>query len=234
MPTPNDAMAYAKRFVGNMPIDDSTIKFRILDDAHVKLWMAANWSWTLGALEVVSLTNDTQEVNLAGAYTDFLGLVHASYVGSGGQETKGDIAISAILPVTTIITGRPTQIMYVPGTPNKVRFLPVPTGYATLPVSQVPKVLAIYKKKRTEIVTGNAGNSYLTTSGVPDEWFWVYQEIVLLKAYQFTHDPRLGNVQTGPNGVAYTGQFAVVEAALAAMRANEEPLLDSLGKEING
>jgi hypothetical protein len=41
VPTPANALAYAKRFVGNLPIDDSAMKYRVLNWAHNKLWMAA-------------------------------------------------------------------------------------------------------------------------------------------------------------------------------------------------
>jgi len=233
MPTPNEAIAYAKRFLGNMPLDDSTIKLRILDDAHKKLWMAAPWSWTLGSLEVVTLVNDQQEVNLVSEPADFLGLVRASMI-SPNEATPNDLAISASLPVTTIIKGRPTQVQYVAGTPDKLRFLPVPTGYATVPSAQVPKILSTYKKKSTEITAGNVATSYQTTSGVPDEWFWVYQEIVLFKGFQFSHDPRLGTMQVGPNGVVFSGQYAAVEAAIAEMRRNEKKLYGNLGEVVNG
>jgi hypothetical protein len=232
MPTPNDALNYAKRFMGNMPLDDATIKLRILDDAHKKLWMAAPWSWTLAPLEVVQINNDTQDHVLSGAYADLLGLVHVSI--TNGQE-KNDLAISAILPVTTVIKGRPSQVQYVSGTPSKLRLLPVPTGYPVNPTTALqPKIISIYKKKSATIDTTAAGNDYTTTSGVPAEWFWVYQEIVLLKAFQFTHDPRLGSVSVTPNGIQFTGQYAAVEAAIAEMRRNEEKLLSTLGEEIHG
>lgn len=232
MPTPNEAIAYAKRFVGNMPIDDSTIKLRLLDDAHKKLWMAAPWSWTVAALEVVQLNNDTQDYDLVGAYADFFGLLHVTMV-SAGEQTPNDLAISAALPVTTILTGRPTKVQYVSGTPNKLRFLPVPTGYSTLPTSQTPKVVSIYKKVAAEIDSSAAAAEY-SVLGIPDEWFWVYQEIVLLKAFQFTHDPRAGSVTVAPNGIQFTGQYAVVEAGIAEMRRNEEKLFGNLGEVVNG
>ena len=230
-PTPNDALNYAKRFIGNIPLDDSTIKLRLLNDASKKLWMAAPWSWSLGSLEVVSLANDSQDVNLVGAYTDLLGLIRADLIAASGEPKS--LGVSAILPSTTIVRGLPNKLQYIAGSPNKVRLLPVPTGYSTLPVTQVPKILATYKKKHAEIDATKAGQSYLTNFGVPDEWFWVFQEIVLLKAYQFTHDPRLGAVQVGPNGVQFSGQFASVEAAIAEMRRNEEQLFGNVGEVVN-
>lgn len=233
MPTPNDALNYAKRFLGNVPLDDANLKLRLLDDAHKMLWMADNWPWTVASLEVVTLVNDQQEVDLANTYTDFLSLQHAYIVASNGQ-TKDDLRVASVLPVTTILKGRPVQVQYVAGSPNKLRFFPVPTGYASLPTSQVPKVLGIYKKKSATIDNTSAAADYTTTAGVPTDYFWVYQEIILLKGYEFTHDPRLGAVQIGPNGTVYSGQYAVVQDALAAIRRNEEKFFTTLGEIVNG
>lgn len=232
MPAPDDAIAYAKRFIGNLTVDDSTIKLRLLDDSHRKLWMAAPWSWTLGALEVVSLTNDAQDVSLSGAYTDLLGLVDVVMFGQGGKETPIPLAPAANLPVTTAIKGQPSKVQYISGSPNKLRLLPIPTGYSSAPTLQIPKITGTYKKKATAIDNTTTADEY-STLGIPDDWFWVYQEIVLLKAFQFTHDPRLGSAQVGPNGIVYTGQYAIVEAGIAEMRRNEEKLFGPLGEVIN-
>lgn len=233
MSTPNDAINYVKRFLGNVPVDDTALKLRLLDDAHKLLWMADNWPWTVASLEVVTLVNDTQDVNLVNTYTDFLSLQHA-YMISGNGQTKDDLRVASVLPVTTSLKGRPTQVQYVAGSPNKLRFFPVPTGYATLPTTQVPKVIGIYKKKSALIDNTSAAADYTTTSGVPADYFWVFQEIVLLKGYEFTHDPRLGSVQVGPQGTVYSGQYAVVQDALAYIRRNEEKFFTTLGETVNG
>lgn len=231
MPTPNDALNYAKRFLGNMPLDDTTIKLRLLDDAHKKLWMAKPWSWTVASLEVVTLVNDQQDVNLVTDYSALLqGLLQVKIINDGKPN---DISIASVLPVTTIIKGRPSQVAFVSGSPQKIRLLPVPTGYATLPASQVPKLIATYKKKSPVIDGTSTATSFSTTTGMDDEWFWVYQEIVLLKAFQFTHDPRLGSVQVGPNGTVYSGQYAVVEAAIAEMWSHEDRFFNTLGESVN-
>ena len=225
MPTPQDALNYAKRFIGRMPLDDTDIKLRILDDASAELWMAAPWPWSVSMLEVVTMTNDVQDYSLS-SYTDLLCLQHVSQ--TNGQE-KTDLAISSILPSTSVIKGRPSQIMYIPGSPQKLRLLPVPTGY---PGGSLPNILTVYKKIAPIIDGSNIATSYLTTTGVHDAWFWVYESIVLRKAFEFSHDPRLGSIQTGPNGTIYTGQYAVVMDGIAKMKESEEKFLNTLGQEV--
>jgi len=222
MPTPQDALNYAKRYVGNMPVDDTETKYRLLDDAHAKFWMAAPWRWTLGSLEVVTVVNDQQDYDLAGTYTDLLYVVHAAITEG---ETRNDLSVAAVLPSTSVLKGIPKSLQYIAGTPNKIRLLPVPTGY---PTTAMPRILGTYKKKYTEITAANYTSNYETTFGIPAEWFWVYQEIVLLKAMQFAHDPRLGGVGFGGN-VSYSGQYGAVEAAIQEMRMAEKKFFDSLG-----
>jgi hypothetical protein len=175
-------------------------------------------------LEAVTLVNDAQDVSLAGAYTDLYYPLSA-FLNDGND--KKDLIISGSLPVVTTVKGEPSQVSYISATPNKLRFLPMPTGYTTLPL-----VTSVYKKIHTDIAAGNYATDL--AAGCPDEWFWVYQEIVLLKALQFAHDPRLGTVGVGPQGVQYTGQYAVVEAAITEMRMREKKYLGAMGVEVNG
>lgn len=221
MPSPQDALSYAKRYVGRLPVDDAEIKYRLLDDAHKKLWMAAPWRWTVGYLDVVTIQNDQQDYAVT-PVGDFVHLLHSIF--TNGQE-KRDLAVSAALPAADKLKGRPSQVSF---SSNVLRFLPVPTGY---PVANLPVVITAYKKTADTIGAGNIASDY-STFGIPPEWFWVYQEIVLAKAYQFSHDPRLGGVTFTPGGVQYTGQLGVVEAAIADMRRSEEKFLNSLGMEV--
>ena len=222
-PTPDDALNYAKRFIGNQPVDDTTIKLRLLNDANCQLWMAAPWQWSVGVFEEVGIINNQQDFTV-GTYTTFLNFLHAHW--TDGQ-TKKDLQIAAALPSTTSINGSISQIAYIAGSPNKVRFYPVPAGYASN-----TKVNALYKKTAPVIDGTNEATSYNTTTGVHDEWFWVFQEIVLLKAYQFTKDAREGTVQAGANGIQYTGQHAKVQAAIAAMMQGEEKFWKTLGEQV--
>src|SRR5581483_11875121 len=171
------------------------IKLRALNDATCQLWLAAPWQWTVGFVEAATLVNAAQDISLVGTYTDFMNLLQA-HVTDG--QTKKDLNIAATIPSTSAITGTISQVALVPGSPVKLRFYPVPAGYA----SNAMKVNALYKKTAPVVDGTTESQSYKTLTGMPDEWFWVFQDIVLLKAYQFTKDAREGTVQAGPNGIA--------------------------------
>jgi len=223
--TPQDALDYAKRFVGNMPFDNDTIKYRVLDDAAKQLWMHANWSWTVDNLEVVTWVNDQQDHQLSAAPSDFYQLVEA-YAWSGAEKIP--LLVTHTLPADTANKGIPARVSwYEAGENEYLRFLPCPAGYTT-----APKVYSIYKQTHTDVAVGNIATE--GAAGCPDEWFWVYQEIVLGKAFSFTHDPRLGQVQAGPQGAVYTGQLGVIAAALGEMRRIENPIYGPNGEVVNG
>lgn len=220
MPTPNDAMAFAKRFIGRMPVDDAEIKLRILDDAHRKLWTAGPWRWTIGSLDAVQLVNDNQDYPIT-AVSDLQNLFRSTvHDGQSGY----DLTIESAIATTAVLKGRPDRVA-IEGT-NTLRFLPVPKGYTT-----GPTVISLYKKKATAIDAGNVANQY-STLGIPDDWFWVYQEIVLLRALQFANSPRVGSVAVAANGmVQYSGQYAAVEAAINEMRQKEPMYLLVTGEK---
>jgi hypothetical protein len=223
-PTADDALNYAKRWVGNAPIDDANLKLRLLNDATCMLWMAAPWQWTVNAVEETTVTNAQQDISLAGAYADLLNLIHMHW--TDGQVKK-DLQVASTLPSTASLNGTVSQVAYIAGSPNKLRLYPVPAGYGS-----GTKIVGYYKKIAPVIDVSNEGNSYSTVTGGHDEWFWVFQEIVLLKAYRFIKDPREGAVQVGPQGTAYTGQNAVVQAAISSMMAGEEKFYKTLGEVV--
>jgi hypothetical protein len=134
----------------------------------------------------------------------------------------------ASLPVTaTTIKGQPSHISHQGG--SLLRVMPVPTGYDA---GTLPKVVSIYKKKPTEITVANEGSDYETTFGIPSVWFPVYEELVLLRAYQFATSPKAGSVVVNGGQVQYSGQAGVVEAAIQDMRVAEKKFLDSIGQEV--
>lgn len=224
-PTPQDAINFAKRDIGNSPIDDTNLLYRVLNDANCQLWMAAPWLWTVGTLEEVTVVNGTQDVSLAGTYTTLMNLLHLNW--TDGQ-TKKDIQVSSSLPSTTSLQGTISQGQYIAGSPNKIRFYPVPAGYAT-----GTKVNGYYKLTAPVIAAGNISTALSSIiPGFHDEWFWVFQELVLLKAYRFIKDPREGSVQVGPNGTAYTGQHAIAQAAIQTMMQGEEKFYKTLGEVV--
>lgn len=255
MPAPQDALNYAKRMCGNMPVDDVNLNPRVLDDASRMLWMVAPWRWTIQPLEVITLSNNAQDYALA-SHTDLLFLVQASLT-DGVQ--RSELQVTANLPSTSVLTGKPTRVSFVPPTSaGKLRTLPVPSQL----IAPIPSILAWYKQLAPTINAGNQLNQYNTITqttggggsnvGFPDEFFWVYREAVLLYAYQFTHDARLGAVQVekaedpkqrtmsavpSPDvapvvTITYTGQYAVVQDGIQQMRVAEKKFFDSLGFEV--
>src|SRR4051812_39773357 len=118
--TPQEALNYAMRFVGNMPLTDTSLITRIMDDASKMLWMRAPWRWSLAYMSVVSLVNDTQDVATTVA-SDLLYI--ESCVARLGDE-QWDIKPAAVLPVDTNKKGKPSQVTPIfTGTPG-LRFWP--------------------------------------------------------------------------------------------------------------
>lgn len=225
---PSDALAYAKRFIGSLPMDDTVLLARLLDDAHKKFWMADNWPWTVGTIEAVTLVNNTQDYSLASTPSDLAFLTHSRLVTSDTDQTSNDLKIASVLHSTSIQKGPVRRVAYIAGSPGKLRVFPVPTSYPSLPT-----LLTYYKKTPTAVTAGNYTSDYLSTFGVPLHWFQVYQEIVLLKAYNFARDPRGGSVTFVEGKSQFTGQYGVVESAIAEVRMTEKKLLDNLGTEVH-
>jgi hypothetical protein len=202
MASPQNALDYAKRFVGRVPLDDTEIKLRLLDDAHKKLWMAAPWRWTISVGQTLTLVSGQHIYPLSPVPTDCLYPVSA-YITDGVE--KYDLLVSPVFDHVPLV-GRPSlmRLTSTTQTNNTVLVNPAPV------TSQNTQLLLWhYKKTAVPVTSANVAGEYILL-GVPDEWFWVYQEIVLLKAYQFTNSPRLGSVTVANGNVQYSGQYGVV------------------------
>lgn len=219
---PKDAFDYAKHYVKEQALEK--VGYRLLDDVQKIMWMAAPWRWSIGSMPTFNLTAATQDytITLPG---DFLYLVDA-YV-TDGLTAPRYLKVEATLPTTGELTGQPNHLAIIGSTIARV--LPVPGS-----VQNTPTVVSLYKRI-SPVIT----NTNLTNAGVQvfdDEWFWVYQEGVLWRAYQYADDNRAGSAQTsskdGESTVSYSGQFAVFMAALEKMKQNE-PLI-KLGSQREG
>src|ERR1700757_3954885 len=136
MAAPQDALNYAKRMCGNMPVDDSNLNPRVLDDANKALWMAADWRWTIAPLEVLTISNAQQDYSLQN-HADLLFLVNCSITDG---EQRSELQVSANLPAMPTnppIVGKVQRVSYVPGSPQKLRTFPMPSGY---PASAIPSL----------------------------------------------------------------------------------------------
>jgi hypothetical protein len=218
--TPNDAFDYAKDFVKKMPLEQ--VQVPILDDINKMLWMAAPWRWTMAVCEPVTIAANIADFSLVSAPADFL-YISRAYIWDG--ETAIELSPEPALPSGTDTKGVPNKIAYVAGSTPKFRIHPV---LGSLNSSKTYKLLVWYKKAAPEITSGNydtAGSLIL-----PDEWFPVYREGVLWKAYQYADDQRAGTVVMGANGqLQYSGQRGTFEAGIQIMRQCE-PMLTQFVK----
>ena len=230
--TPLDALNFAKRFVMNMPLDDATIKIPILQAASDELHLYAPWRWTIGEFEKKDIANSTEDYTIS-AVTDALFGLGAELRFLEKERTER-LEFVANLTAVGIHTGTPRKI-YWNGT-TTLRLHPIPKG---LEATDLPKLISWYKLVNIRIqesgtetaLVKNDDNAAALRFG--DEWFWVYRQLVLKHAYQFTSDPRLGSMQVDARGgVALTGQMAVCEHLLRQMREKEKPLLFDIGEEV--
>lgn len=212
---PIDVFDYVKYLVKNMPLE--TIQTRLMDDVSKIMWNYAPWRWTIGTFSPITVTATTRDFNVVSPPTDFLYLTKA-YLSNGQQNL--DLKPVAALPATPTIKGTPNYITYLPAGPQ-VRIYP---PFGSLPAGETWN-LQVYYKKQSPVLT----KATLSTAGVllfDDEYFWVYQEGVLYRAYFYADDPRAGTATVNSKGdIQYSGQLGIFMAALAEMR-RMEPLVD--------
>lgn len=219
---PNVALLYAKAFTKASRLDQADVAAQLLDDAGKMLWMAAPWSWTLGAAEEITVVAGTQDYTLTvPAEADFL---RAEFARRHDGNRSEDLAVEAALPADADFSQAPTKFaMFTSGGSVVARLWPTP------PAGITSTVLATYKKKSPQVTEENRGNVGVLT--FPDEFWPVYQELVLFKAYQYLQDGRAGGAQVNNQGsVVYTGQLAIAMAALEAYKRGEPRLMDSFGR----
>lgn len=213
---PISVFDYAKLSVKNMPID--TIQTRLVDDVSKMIWNYAPWRWTIGTLDPVTITANQTDFTVVNPQTDLLYITKA-YLSNGQQNV--DLLPTSVLPASPTIVGPAKNISYIPGSPPKFRLYP---GYGAFPAGEAWTLRTWYKKISPVITKTN-----LNTPGaliMDDEYFWVFLEGCMYKAYYYADDARAGNASVDNKGnITYTGQRAIFEAALLAMK-NSEPMLD--------
>lgn len=205
--TPTNALAFAKLFVKNSPIDNATIGPQICDAANRMLWMAAPWSWTLGVFTPTTIVAATQAYTLTDP-NDFLRFEWAGR--STANDRMEDLEIVSMVPTDTSYKQVPKKIAFT-SVSSGINYRVWPT-----PAAADGRIFIIYKKVATKIVT--AGMSSVLT--FPDEFFHVFENAVLWKAMIYTQDPRAKE------------QFEYVQTLLASYRNNEPPLMSAMGLEV--
>ena len=213
---PNAAIEYAKEFVKRLPIDRQQL--RILQDVCNEIWMAAPWRWTINVITPTTITVNTADLTVSSPPSDLLYLVKA-WVTDGG-ESSYHLEVESSLPAATTVVGTPSKIAWVPAT-SKYRIAPV---YGSLKAGKTVQIYGWYKKTAPVLTLANIATA--GTLVMDDEWFWVFQEGVLAKAYQYADDQRAGNAVVGNDGrIQYSGQMAKFQAGIDAMRQSEPLLL---------
>lgn len=220
--SPDDAIAYAKRWVGNLPVDDTALKLRLLNDASNMLHMWALWDWSVGQFDQLAVVNDQQDYTISDP-GDVLYPVKGEIRSADDQEVI-ELTPVASIPADTNIKGSvPNRFSLAAAT--TLRVAPCPASF-----SGTNEILSWYKKANTVITSGNTATPATLLFG--DEWFWVYQEIVLAKALSFAHDPRAGGFQIGERGVGASGQWGNAVAGLTFMTQREKLLVQPIGEPL--
>jgi hypothetical protein len=208
---PRDALTFAKTMVKSMPVDDTTVSYQILDYVSAIMWMAAPWRWTLGTLTQTPLVAGTVDYTVT-IPADFAYL-ETAYLTDG--NTSNSLYIDSYLPAATS-AGLVTKVAHIPGSPDVLRVHPKP------PASYTPTLVTLYKKLPTKITSSNYATA--GTTGLPDQWFWVYQLGVLWLAYHYADDVQRAGLATlnSQGQVQYTGFLGGFQSGLDEMRKSEK------------
>lgn len=226
---PVQALDYIKQMIKNAPIE--RIAARVLNAANQYIWMSAPWRWSVGVFDPVQVTAAQTDQNISVMPADYLYLLRASMTDG---STLIDLHPEAVLPGTTSVPqGNPNRISVILGSPNKFRLYPLPQ---TLPNSSNWYITAWYKRAAPLITPANmATAAYLV---MDDEWFHVFEEVALWKAYQYADDERAGAATVVDGKVQLTGQLGVAAAAVERMKQSEpfiSAFIDkSVGERQNG
>jgi hypothetical protein len=210
---PYKAFDECKQFIKLQPLE--RVAPFILDEALKFLWMAAPWRWSVGVCAPLSLTINTPDQPVT-VPADFLYIIRAVLTDG---NTVMHLHPEAALPVAAGgLKGNPFAVSY---ESSALAFRLYPYTVAA-PNTGTWKLTVWYKKKSPIITNTNIGTVGALT--IDDEWFHVFKEIVLWKAYLYGDDDRAGGATWADGKVQYTGQLGVAMALLEQMKATE-PLL---------
>ena len=222
--SPSTALTFAKRFVKGTPVDHADVEVRILDDAAKMFHAVGLWSWALTAADVFTLDNSNQDYVLKLAASDLTDFSKLAYVvrTDGTADSKMDLV--AALPINTALKGQPSKISsFVSGAETKVRVFPFP-AYGT---GTADSLLVLYKTVPTNVTSSNKDNADVLD--FPEEYYYIYDALVLYFAYLYIGDQRAGNaIVDGKGSQQYTGQLGTAMQYIAELRQREAPLLDNL------
>ena len=210
---PIEAVDYVKAYVKAMPFDQVAVS--AVQDVSSQIWMAAPWRWTIGVCTPVALSAGQTDVALVNPPSDFLYIVKA-FLTDG--DSVIELAPESALPGQADFLGVPSKVSYIDGATPKFRVHP---AYGSVSSSKSYKLFVWYKKA-APVFANTASLSVPGALVMDDEWFWVFRDGLLWRAYLYADDQRAGSSQVGSNGqIAYSGQLAVFQAGLEEMRRSE-------------
>lgn len=207
---PVDALIRAKHYTKDLPLTRTGLGLEILQNAHRRLWMAADWEWTLDLLQTSNLESKTEDYEVT-TPADFLKIAHTMV--KSGSNIYWLTTVPFLPSIGGIVVGTPRLIAHIDGDTDYLRIFPAPADQPTV----AQRMFTIYKKIAPVLT---AETQYSTgVLLIKDEWSWVFEELVLLEAYRYGFDNRAGSVQINSEGqVQYSGQEAVIRDAIATMR----------------
>lgn len=199
-----NAVKYIKNYGGTQTLN--SLDLLAMNAANRRFHLAAPWSWSVGALEEVALEIGTQDYPLVSEPTDFLRLSQVRQFVNGKATMTMDIVGN--LPATVYSVGAPTQVTtYDTGTLT-YRVWPKPSGFL---VGKEPVLMGDYKRKTTEITSGNKSTADILL--FPDEYYHVYELLVLHYAMLYANDMRAGTVTL--DGMGRTEATGIIGQALS-------------------
>lgn len=214
---PIEALESAKYFVKQVPVDQ--IGDTIIQRAINRLWMAAPWRWSVGSGPGFNLVTSQRDYDVEYP-TDWCYPLKADLIVSDNLAQRPLEIISHVEQDDGYV-GQPSKI-YFSGPSGLVSLARVTPVMPAFPSGFTPRVTSLYKRTAPNY-TGRA--KYEEVIPFPDEWFWVFEDLVLYEAYRYTDDPRAGEVVVKGGDSSYSNQLASAMDGLNQMRLREPLVL---------
>lgn len=215
--TPAQALQFVKKMLKDMPLE--TVDASVLDQIHKAIWMAAPWRWTIATLPAITIS-DAVDYVVPSPPTDFMYILKA-YMTNG--SVMRPLMPSSALPASGgELQGQPTQIAVSNNSPLTLRIYP---PMSSVKAGETWELVVYFKRNAPQVTKANQNTAGILE--LPDEYFWVYNEGVLYKAYYYGDDARGGTATVTSQGqIQYTEQLGIFQSALTQMRTAEPLILE--------
>lgn len=177
---PYEALVTCREMVKGMPLERPEIAVPMLKYISNMMWMAAPFRWSVGRLSDTVVVADTVAHTLTSTPSDLLYLLQAQ-IDDG--ESTWPLEVVPELPSTKTLAGTPKYVAFVPTA--TLRIQPPATQ---LSAGKTRTIRGFYKKVAPTInaITCHAAGQLQ----MDDEWFGVFEDGVLWRAYLYADDPR--------------------------------------------